>query len=169
MSVGLFKMFGDIGKTVEEALLSVFPELEAMAEKQDKKVLTFVMDIVEQEVNREKRRLGRADEGNIFQFIKWEVDIVDAINRYIEVVPSEDSDCKKAVCPFHNDPDKNLSMTISPSSGIFYCFTCHKNGDVTTFTAMHKNFTLREAANFLVKRYELKVPEEYKSQLEKPA
>jgi hypothetical protein len=39
-----------------------------------------------------------------------------------------------ALCPFHNDTNKSLS--ISNSKGIFNCFGCGTKGDIITFVKL---------------------------------
>ena len=37
----------------------------------------------------------------------------------------------KGLCPFHDD--KNASMSVSPSKGIFKCFSCGQWGNIFQF------------------------------------
>ena len=45
----------------------------------------------------------------------------------------------KGLCPFHDD--KNPSMSVSPSKGIFKCFSCGKGGNVIQFIQEHEGLS----------------------------
>lgn len=49
----------------------------------------------------------------------------------------------RALCPFHQE--KTPSFTVTPLRNMFYCFGCHKGGDVITFLMEHENMTYPEA------------------------
>ncbi len=52
-----------------------------------------------------------------------------------------------AKCPFHKD--HNDSLRIYDGDQGFYCFGCHKGGDVITFVAELKGLERKEAAQML--------------------
>lgn len=55
-----------------------------------------------------------------------------------------------ALCPFHRE--KTPSFTVNPSKQIFYCFGCHKGGDVFTFIREYENVSFIEAVRRLAER-----------------
>lgn len=69
------------------------------------------------------------------------------------IIENEGIDLKRrgkylwALCPFH--PERYPSFKVDPERQSFYCFGCHKHGDVVTFLQKHKNFTFKEAISYL--------------------
>jgi DNA primase len=55
-----------------------------------------------------------------------------------------------ALCPFHRE--KTPSFHVSPSKQMYYCFGCHKGGDVFRFLQDHDGLTFVEAARRLAER-----------------
>jgi len=53
----------------------------------------------------------------------------------------------KGLCPFHKE--KTPSFTVTPAKGIFYCFGCHKGGDVFTFLMEFEGLSFSEALHML--------------------
>jgi DNA primase len=47
------------------------------------------------------------------------------------------------LCPFH--PDRNPSMHVSDSKGLFKCFSCDTGGDAITFVEKYKHLDFKEA------------------------
>ncbi len=93
---------------------------------------------------------------NLFNFIKGRVSIVDVVSEYATLKKA--GLYLKGVCPFHHE--KTPSFTVSPHKEIFYCFGCHSGGDVIAFIAKAEQCTQLEAAQHLVERYQLSLPEE---------
>jgi len=54
------------------------------------------------------------------------------------------------LCPFHNE--KNPSLIISPSKGIWHCFGCGAGGDIFAFVTQFENTTKQEALIKLAKK-----------------
>lgn len=50
-----------------------------------------------------------------------------------------------AICPFHNDTSLG-SFVVTPSKGIFKCFSCGAGGDAIKFIALYDNINYYEAA-----------------------
>ncbi len=55
-----------------------------------------------------------------------------------------------ALCPFHRE--KTPSFSVNPQKQIFYCFGCHKGGDVFTFVREYENIGFVEAVRRLAER-----------------
>ncbi|HXP63193.1 MAG TPA: DNA primase [Dongiaceae bacterium] len=62
-----------------------------------------------------------------------------------------------ALCPFHKE--KTPSFHVNPQRQIFYCFGCHKGGDVFAFVKEYENVDFPEAVRRLAER--AKVPLEF--------
>lgn len=54
------------------------------------------------------------------------------------------------LCPFHNE--KTPSFTVSPSKQLFYCFGCHRGGDVVKFVMEYDKSSYVEALETLAER-----------------
>ena len=72
---------------------------------------------------------------HIIEQIRNATDIVEIISSYLPLKKQgrEFSVC----CPFHNE--KTPSFTVVPHKQIFYCFGCHKGGDVFKFLCEYEN------------------------------
>ena len=62
-----------------------------------------------------------------------------------------------ALCPFHRE--KTPSFNVNPQRQIFYCFGCHKGGDVFAFIREYESVDFPEAVRRLADR--AKIPLEY--------
>ena len=60
-------------------------------------------------------------------------------------------------CPFHEE--RTPSFSVSPSQGFYYCFGCHKGGDVITFVQETQGLDFTGALEWLADRF--RVPLEY--------
>lgn len=77
------------------------------------------------------------------------VDIVDVVGNYLPLKKSgRDFVC---VCPFHND--KNPSMHVSSSKGIFHCFSCKAGGNSIKFIMDYEKLSYPEAIEKLANMY----------------
>ena len=92
---------------------------------------------------------------NLFSFVKSQLSILDVIGEYTKLKKA--GTYWKGHCPFHHE--KTASFTVSPHREIFYCFGCHMGGDLISFIAKTENCTQLEAAQHLIERYQLEVPE----------
>lgn len=64
-----------------------------------------------------------------------------------------------ALCPFHKE--KSPSFNVNPQRQIFYCFGCHKGGDVFTFIKEYESLAFPEAVKRLAER--AKIPLAYET------
>src|SRR5215471_13677096 len=83
-------------------------------------------------------------------------DIVDVIGSYLPLKRAGAN--FQALCPFHKE--KTPSFSVNPHKQIFYCFGCHKGGDVFNFVKLYENIEFPEAVQRLAER--AKIPLEYK-------
>lgn len=109
-------------------------------------------------------------ENSSVEALKNIVDISDVIGSYITLKKSgRDFVC---LCPFHND--KHPSMSVSPSRGIFHCFSCKVGGDVIKFIMDFEKLSYPEAIEKLASMYNFTLtytnkqsePKQYKKILE---
>jgi len=94
----------------------------------------------------------------LFDWIKQQVSIVDVVGQYARLVRL--GNYFKASCMFHSETD--ASFTVSPDKGIFYCFGCHATGDAIAFIAKIEHVGQVEAAQMIVARMGLVIPESLK-------
>lgn len=73
--------------------------------------------------------------------LKAQTDIVDIVGHYLPLKKSGANFV--CVCPFHDD--KNPSMSVSPSRGIFHCFSCKVGGDAIKFVMDYEKLSYPEA------------------------
>lgn len=82
-------------------------------------------------------------------------DIVDVVGGYIPLKRAGANFV--ALCPFHKE--KTPSFNVNPHKQIFYCFGCHKGGNVFRFVREYENLDFPEAVRRLADR--AKIPLEY--------
>lgn len=91
----------------------------------------------------------------LFEFIRSNSSILDVVADYVQLRHA--GTYWKGSCPFHAETD--ASFTISPERQIFYCFGCQASGDVVGFIAKIERLSQLEAAQHLINRYKIAVPE----------
>lgn len=64
----------------------------------------------------------------------------------------------KGLCPFHDD--KSPSMSVSPSKGIFKCFSCGQGGNIFQFIMEHEGLSYPLAIKHLADRYNIPIEED---------
>ena len=90
------------------------------------------------------------------QQIKNNADIVDVIGSYIHL-KKFGANSFKALCPFHNE--KTPSFNVNPVKQMFYCFGCHKGGDVIKFVMDKEGVDFVNAIHILASKYNIIIPE----------
>ena len=68
------------------------------------------------------------------------------------------------LCPFH--ADKNPSLSVSSTKGIFKCFSCGKAGTAVSFLMDHEHLSYVEALRYLAKKYNIEIEEKEESEEE---
>lgn len=86
--------------------------------------------------------------------IKDRLDIVDVISR--KVVLKKSGANYWGLCPFHND--KKPSFSVSPSKGIYKCFSCGAGGDALTFITKTENKEFKEVIAELAEQFNIEMP-----------
>lgn len=82
-------------------------------------------------------------------------DIEDIIGRYVQLKKTGSSTV--GLCPFHSE--RTPSFHVSGRKQMFYCFGCHKGGDVITFIMEAEHLPYVEAVVFLANMVGLPVPQ----------
>lgn len=95
-------------------------------------------------------------EPRFIEELKNKNEITDVVSRYVRLE-------KKGanfwgVCPFHHE--KTPSFSVNPNGQYFYCFGCHKSGDVITFVSEMESLDFSDAVKFLAERAHMQMPEE---------
>lgn len=76
-------------------------------------------------------------------------DIVEVVSRYVRLEKKSSLNLF-GLCPFHDE--KTPSFSVSPGKQIFYCFGCHKGGNVIKFIQEIEHLSFPEAVRFLAER-----------------
>ncbi len=87
--------------------------------------------------------------------LRERADIVAVIGRHVALRKAGRS--HKGLCPFHSE--NTPSFNVSPDKGYFYCFGCHKKGDVFTFLMEYEGRSFFESAEELAKLTGVDLPE----------
>lgn len=89
--------------------------------------------------------------------IKDRLDIVDVVSQYVVLKKSGAN--YWGICPFHND--KKPSMSVSPSKGIFKCFSCGAGGDALHFLVKIQNREYKEVIFELAEKFGIELPKKF--------
>lgn len=95
--------------------------------------------------------------------IKNAANIVDVISDFVSL--RKNGINYKGLCPFHDD--HTPSFVVSPTKGVYKCFSCGKAGDVVGFLMEHELMTYPEAIKWLGRKYHIEVNEKQISAQEK--
>lgn len=97
----------------------------------------------------------RGFDARFIQELKNKNEIVDVVSRYVRLEQKGGSFWGK--CPFHHE--KTASFSVNAQGQFFYCFGCHKSGDVITFIMEIESLDFNEAVKFLAERAKIPLPE----------
>ena len=92
-------------------------------------------------------------------------DIVEVVSDFVSL--QKKGKDYKGLCPFHDD--KNPSMSVSPSRGIFKCFSCGAGGNSVHFVMEHERLSYPEALKYLAKKYNIEIIEKEETEEERLA
>lgn len=87
--------------------------------------------------------------------IREKNDIVSVVGEYVKLTRKGGS--YFGLCPFHTE--KTGSFSVSPQKQMYYCFGCHKGGNVFSFLMDYENYTFPEAVKALGERAGVELPE----------
>ena len=99
---------------------------------------------------------------DVISQIKDRLDIVDVVSQYVVLKKSGAN--YWGICPFHND--KKPSMSVSPSRGIFKCFSCGAGGDALAFLVKIQNREYKDVIMELADKYGIELPKRYSASSE---
>ena len=83
-------------------------------------------------------------------------DIASVVGQYVQFTKTSGNNLF-GLCPFHSEDTPSFS--VSTSKQMFYCFGCHKGGDVVTFIKEIEHLSYVEALQFLAEKAGVKIPE----------
>ena len=92
---------------------------------------------------------------DLIEEVRSRNDIVDVIGMNIRL--TKKSGRYWGLCPFHGE--KTPSFSVNPDRQMFYCFGCHKGGNVFTFVMEYENLSFYEALKVLADRAGVQLPE----------
>lgn len=87
--------------------------------------------------------------------LKNKNDIADVIGRYVVLEQKGNSFWGR--CPFHHE--KTPSFCVNTVDQFFYCFGCHKSGDVISFVRDIESVDFADAVKILAERVGMAIPE----------
>ena len=87
--------------------------------------------------------------------LKNKNDIVDVIGRYVQLEQRGGNFWGR--CPFHHE--KTASFSVNPTGQFYYCFGCHKSGDVISFIMGIESLDFNDAVKLLAEKAKMALPE----------
>ncbi len=92
----------------------------------------------------------------IVEEIRARNDIVAVVEQYVRLEKRSGANFF-GLCPFHREDTPSFS--VSPGKQIYYCFGCHKGGNVVGFIMEIEKTSYPEALRFLAERVGIEIPE----------
>lgn len=92
--------------------------------------------------------------------IRDSVDIVDVISQDVQLKKQGKS--LMGHCPFHRDDTP--SFAVNEQKQFFYCFSCHRSGNVFGFLQQLHQMTFPEAVQHVAEMANITIPQQYSSQ-----
>ena len=93
----------------------------------------------------------------VISLIKDRLDIVDVVSQYVVLKKSGGN--YWGICPFHNDTKP--SMSVSPTKGIYKCFSCGTGGDALNFLVRIQNREYKDVILELAEKFGIELPKKY--------
>ena len=87
--------------------------------------------------------------------LKNKNDIVEVVGRYVQLQQKGANYWGR--CPFHHE--KTASFSVNTAGQFFYCFGCHKSGDVISFIMEIESLDFNDAVKLLAERVKMPLPE----------
>lgn len=94
----------------------------------------------------------------VISLIKDRLDIVDVVSQYVVLKKSGAN--YWGLCPFHNDTKP--SMSVSPTKGIYKCFSCGAGGDALNFLVKIQNREYKDVILELAEKFGIELPKKFK-------
>ncbi|WP_201336031.1 DNA primase [Lactobacillus nasalidis] len=102
---------------------------------------------------------GRISEDFINE-VRDSVNIVDVISQYVSL--EKRGKDYVGLCPFHQE--KTPSFSVNPEKQFFYCFGCHRGGNVYKFIMEKEEVTFPESVERVAEFANIPMPQEYQEQ-----
>ncbi|MBR3032010.1 MAG: DNA primase [Clostridiales bacterium] len=83
-------------------------------------------------------------------------DIVSVVGQYVQFTKSSGQN-QFGLCPFHSEDTPSFSVSVNKQ--IYYCFGCHKGGNVVNFIMEIEHLSYFEALKFLAEKSGVTIPE----------
>ena len=93
----------------------------------------------------------------VISLIKDRLDIVDVVSQFVVLKKSGAN--YWGICPFHND--SKPSMSVSPSKGIYKCFSCGTGGDALNFLVRIQNREYKDVIFELAEKFGIELPKKF--------
>ncbi len=87
--------------------------------------------------------------------LKNKNDLVDVVGKYVRLEQRGGNFWGK--CPFHHE--KTASFCVNNTNQFFYCFGCHKSGDVISFIMDIESLDFGDAVKLLAEKAKMPLPE----------
>lgn len=94
---------------------------------------------------------------NVIDEVRNSVDIGDVIGRYVQLHQAGKN--LTGLCPFHEE--RTPSFSVNEEKQFFYCFGCHRSGNVFQFLMELKNIDFIEAVKEVAADTNIKIPDRY--------
>ena len=92
----------------------------------------------------------------VIEEIKASSELVSVVEQYVRLGKKTGSNFF-GLCPFHSEDTPSFS--VAPAKQIFYCFGCHKGGDVIRFIMEIEKCSYLDAIRMLAERASISLPE----------
>ncbi len=93
---------------------------------------------------------------SVIEEVKARNELVSVVEQYVHLDRKSGSNYF-GLCPFHGE--KTPSFSVSPAKQIYYCFGCHKGGDVIHFIMDIEKCSYPQAIRLLAERAGVAIPE----------
>ncbi len=98
---------------------------------------------------------GRPIPESIIEEVKQRNEIVSVVEQYVRL-EKKSAQNLFGLCPFHSEATPSFS--VSPGKQIYYCFGCHKGGDVIHFMMDIEKISYIEAIKVLAEKVKIELP-----------
>lgn len=88
--------------------------------------------------------------------IKQANELVSVVEQYLPLQKKSSSNYF-GLCPFHSEDTPSFS--VNPREQFYYCFGCHKGGDVVSFIKEMEHLDYGQALRYLAERSNISIPE----------
>src|SRR5580698_11653473 len=95
-----------------------------------------------------------AEAGSFAERVKQQADIVRVVGEYVRLKKSGAN--FTGLCPFHQE--KTPSFSVHPVKQMYYCFGCHKGGDIFDFVMEVDRCEFPEAVRTVAEKSGIPIP-----------